>query len=86
MKSLISERAAGSGSKPHQVRERRNEVVPVHAIQGSGVMGLGFRGSGFISHNLFLKSFGRSQFSHKFVNLFFIFVVVKDKLTDLWGN
>jgi hypothetical protein len=33
-----------------------------------------------------LKSFCKSQFPHKFVNLFFILVIVKDKLTDLWGS
>ena len=28
----------------------------------------------------------KSQFPYKFVNLFFILVLRKDKLTDLWGN
>ena len=35
---------------------------------------------------MFQKSFGKSQFPHKFVNSFFILVIIKDKLTDLWGN
>ena len=39
-----------------------------------------------ISHTVLLKSFCRSQFPHKFVNLFFILVIVKGKLTDLWGS
>jgi hypothetical protein len=39
-----------------------------------------------ISHNAFLKSFCKSQFSHTSVNSFFIFVTVKDKLTNLWGS
>jgi len=37
-----------------------------------------------ISQKVFLKSFCKSQFPHKSVNLFFILVIVKDKLTDLW--
>ena len=39
-----------------------------------------------ISHEVFLKSFRKSHFPHKSVNLFFILVMVKDKLTDLWGS
>ena len=39
-----------------------------------------------ISHKVFLKSFCKSQFPHKFVNLFFILIKVTDKLTDLWGS
>ena len=39
-----------------------------------------------ISHKVLLKSFCKSQFSHKSVNLFFILIIVKDKLTDLWGS
>jgi hypothetical protein len=35
---------------------------------------------------VFSKSFRKSQFPNKFVNLFCILVIVKDKLTDLWGN
>ena len=33
-----------------------------------------------------LKSLCNSQFPHTSVNLFFIFVIVKDKLTALWGG
>ena len=33
-----------------------------------------------------LKSFCKSQFLHKPVDFFFILVIVKDKLTDLWGS
>jgi len=40
----------------------------------------------FISHKVLLKPFCKSQFPHKSVNLFFILVIVKDKLTDLWGS
>ena len=40
----------------------------------------------FISHKEFLKSFCKSQFPRKFVNLFFILGIVKDKLTDLLGS
>ena len=35
-----------------------------------------------ISQKVFLKSFCKSQFPLKFVNV----VIVKDKLTDLWGR
>ena len=40
----------------------------------------------FISQNCFTMSFGKSQFPHKSVNIFFILVMIKDKLTDLSGN
>ena len=33
-----------------------------------------------------LKSFCKSQLPQKIVNLFFILVIVKDKLTDMWGS
>ena len=39
-----------------------------------------------ISHTVFLKSFCKSQFPHKSVNLFFTLVIAKDKLRDLWGS
>ena len=32
------------------------------------------------------KLFGKSQFSHKSVNLFFMCVRMKDESTDLWGK
>ena len=35
-----------------------------------------------ISRRVLLKSFCKSQFLHKFVNLFFTSVIAKDKLTD----
>ena len=34
----------------------------------------------------FIKSFCKSQFPHKSVNLFHILVIMKDKLTNLWGS
>ena len=37
----------------------------------------------FISQKVFLKSFCKSQFPHKSVHLFFISVIVEDKLTNL---
>jgi len=40
----------------------------------------------FISQKEFKQSFCKSQFPHKFVNLFLKFVIIKDKLTDLCGN
>ena len=39
----------------------------------------------FVSHKMFAKLFGKSPFPHKFVELFLSLVIVKDKLTDLWG-
>ena len=38
--------------------------------------------SDLISHKVFLQS----QFPHECVNLFLMFVIGKDKLTDLWGG
>jgi len=39
-----------------------------------------------ISHQVFFKIVRRSQFPQKSVNLIFILVIVKDKLTSLWGG
>ena len=39
-----------------------------------------------MSHEVFMNSFCKSQFPHKSVNLFFILVTIKDKLTDLCGS
>ena len=39
-----------------------------------------------ISQKVFIRSFGRSQFPHKSVNLSFIITDVKHKLTDLRGH
>ena len=39
-----------------------------------------------VSHKVFLKSFRKSQSQHKSVNLFFIPVLVKDKLANFWGS
>ena len=39
-----------------------------------------------MSQKVFIKSFCKSQFPHKFVNLFFILVMMKDKLMDSCGN
>ena len=36
-----------------------------------------------ISHKMILMSFDNIQFPHKFVILFFVLEIVKDKLTDL---
>ena len=33
---------------------------------------------------VFMKSFCKSQFPHKSVNLFIVLVIIKDKLMDLW--
>ena len=41
--------------------------------------------SALISQKVFIKSLCKSQFPRKSVNLFFILVIVKDKLTGLCG-
>ena len=46
------------------------------------LMGLGK----LISQKVFLKSFCKCQFPHEFVNVFFILVIEKNKLTDVWGG
>ena len=58
-----------------------------------GVYGFGARvleekrhANDVISHKVFLKLLYQSQFPHKFVNILFISVIVKDKLMDLWGS
>ena len=38
-----------------------------------------------VSQKVFIKSFCKKTFPHKFVYLFFILVRIKNKLTDLWG-
>ena len=40
----------------------------------------------FISHKVFSKSFWENQFPQKSVDSFFILVIVKDALTDLWWS
>ena len=39
-----------------------------------------------ISQQVFIKSLRKTRFPHKFVNLFCVIVLTKDKLTDLCGN
>jgi len=43
-------------------------------------------GTRLVSQKVFIKSFCKSQFPHKSVNLLFILVIIKDNLTDLCGN
>ena len=43
-------------------------------------------GHTLISQKVFKRSFCKSQFPHKFVNLFCTLVIQKDKLTDSCGN
>ena len=50
------------------------------------VRGVSRDGLAFISQEVFIKSFGKSQFPHKFGNLSFIIINTKNKLTDLCGN
>jgi hypothetical protein len=42
--------------------------------------------SDWAARQVFLKSSCKSQFPHKYVKVFFILVIVKDKLTGLWGG
>ena len=44
------------------------------------------RDHAFISLKGFIKSCCKSQFPCKSVNVFFILIMMKDKLTDLWGT
>ena len=39
----------------------------------------------YLTESVYKVVFQR-QFPHKSVNLFFILVIIKEKLTDLWGN
>ena len=39
-----------------------------------------------ISLKRFMKPFCESRFPHRSVNLFFILVILKNKLRDLWRN
>jgi len=45
-----------------------------------------FGRSVLIAHKVFLKSFCKSQFPQKSVNLFLMLVIVKNKSTNLWGG
>ena len=40
----------------------------------------------FISQNMFIRSFCKSQFPHKSAKISFVLVIIKDMLTDLYGN
>jgi len=40
----------------------------------------------FISQKVFIESSYKSQFPHNSVNLLFVLVIIKDKLTDFSGN
>ena len=59
-------------------------------VQGLGCRGARFRvqGSGFRvqGSGSFCKSFCKSQFPHKSVNLSFIITNIKSQLTDVCGN
>ena len=51
---------------------------------GSALPSLGCAGD-VISQKVFIKLFRKSQFPHKFVNLFFMFVIIQDKFTICGG-
>ena len=44
------------------------------------------KGSDFLSHKVFLKSFCRSQLCHESVNLSFTITNIKNKLMELYGH
>jgi len=57
------------------------------ARAAGGVMrGAGSLPSTFVLQKVFIQSFCKGQFPHKFVNLSFIITNMENKLTDLWGN
>jgi hypothetical protein len=45
-----------------------------------------FQKGSLISQKVFKKSFFKSRSPQKIVKLFSTSVMIKDKLTDLWGN
>ena len=51
-----------------------------------GEEGPGGRDCDFISHKVLYESFCKSKFPHISVNLFFIFIIEKNTLTDLLGS
>ena len=67
--------------------ERRADMKPRGARARARVRGAPpHRQQDLISQKVFTKSICESKFPHKFVNLFFMSVVMKDKLTDLCGS
>ena len=62
--------------RPSELNLVLSPILPVSLSSGVSV----FRNptpDTLISHKVFIKSFGKSQFSHKFVNLLFIVVIIK---------
>ena len=79
--------------KPFEKSFSEMRSRPPRGPEGTGpvyrqhlALGILWHSLGLISHKVFVKLFCKRQFPHKFVNLFFILVIVKDKLTDLWGG
>ena len=56
------------------------------STSGGGRRPSSLAGYTLISLRVFLQSFCKSQFPHNSVNSFFTSVMVKDKLTNLWGS
>ena len=46
----------------------------------------GYEPPALISHEVFIQAFRKSQFPLKSVNFFFVLAIIRDKMTDLWGN
>ena len=73
----------GSHERPQLAGGAFPDFLCPHKKKGPGLARHPARA--FISQRVFTK-FCKNQFLHKSVNLFFILVIVKDKMTDLWGT
>ena len=60
-------------------------TVTCWAVEGRDLMPYE-RGSQSVVARVHQASFCKSPFPHKSVNVFFISVIIKDKLTNLYGN
>ena len=88
LRLCLSRSLASSLSPPPLPPFRAPHMTRARQAGGAGVTRVGERGGGrrFISQKVFQKSFCKSQFPHKSVNLSFIITDTKNKLTNLYGN
>ena len=61
-----------------------DQAVLMGMVQAASIRG--YRRRDLVSRKVLSKSFCRSHFPHKFVNVFFILVMVKDQVIDLWRS
>ena len=61
-------------------------LVPVKVAFLSSEQGISSGTDMFISQKVFIKSFCKSEFPHKFVNVSFMITDIENTLTDLCGN